>query len=50
MAHGKVEQRMDEFDRVVVMLNKLLLYQQSALRQLDLISQAKKCLMAKLLK
>ena len=48
--HAKVDLRLDEFGKAVETLNKLLTIQQNIHHQLQLISQAKKSLIWKLLK
>ena len=46
----KVQQRKDEYDKAVDMLNKLLHYQQNISHQLQVVYQAKKSLIWKLLR
>lgn len=46
----KVDQRMDEYRKAIDTLNKLLACQQNLSKQLQLIDQAKKCIMLNFLK
>jgi hypothetical protein len=49
-ARDKVEQRKEVYQKAIDILNKLLACQQNLVKQIELIKQAKKCIMLKLLK